>query len=276
MNEEQKNGSVESGSPIVDKVDGVPSDQNQNAFDGTEGETQETDKNVEGGVEGKIDPAQHKELESLVGTQGQELGELRKFFNDISPLLEKLDESPEVVQAIVDGKITQDIAKAALEGKVSIEDAKIVDKAHEEVKKDLGKEGYEGASADEVSKMVEEKAKEIQTEVDKKLKERDEISAFESNVQDFITRTPDFGKYAEAVDKWLDDHDVTDIAVAYYAVKGEISEKEAKKKAEEDKAKAGKDLALNATGGSNRATHIEGDSKVIDQLIAGKTNPNNF
>jgi len=272
MNEEQNKGSVESGSPIVNKVDGVPSDQN--AFDApkTEGETQETGSKVEE----KIDPEQHKELESLVGNQGKELGELRKFFNDISPLLEKLDESPEVVQAIVDGKITQDVAKAALEGKISIEDAKIVDKAHEEVKKDLGKKGYEGTSSEEVSKMVEKKATEIKDDFDKKLKERDDISTFEANVQDFIARTPDFGEHAEAIDKWLDDHDVTDIAVAYYAVKGEISEKEAKKKAEEDKAKTGKDLALNATGGSNKATHIEGDSKVIDQLIAGKTNPNNF
>lgn len=90
-------------------------------------------------AENKIDPTQHKELESLVGRQGQELGEFRKFFADIAPLLDKLDKSPEIVQAIIDGNITGDLAKAAMEGKVSIEDAKVVSKAHEEVKKDLGK-----------------------------------------------------------------------------------------------------------------------------------------
>ena len=86
-----------------------------------------------------IDPGQHKELESLVGRQGQELGEFRKFFSDIAPLLDKLDKSPEIVQAIIDGNITSDLAKAAMEGKVSISDAQIVSKAHEEIKKELSK-----------------------------------------------------------------------------------------------------------------------------------------
>ena len=101
-----------------------------------------------------IDPAQHKELESLVGRQGAELGEFRKFFSDIAPLLDKLDKSPEIVQAIVDGNITADLAKAAMEGKVTIGDAQIVSKAQEEVKKDLGKRGFEGTSAEEVAKLI--------------------------------------------------------------------------------------------------------------------------
>jgi len=225
-----------------------------------------------------IDPQQHKELESLVGRQGEELGEYRKFFSDIAPLLDKLDKSPEIVQAIIDGNITADLAKAAMEGKVTIGDAEIVKKAQDEVKQELGKEGYKGASPEEISKLIEDKAKEIKGDLDAKLKERDDLSAFENSVNDFIGRTPDFPQYAAAVDKWLDDHDVTDIAVAYYAVKGELSEKEAIKQAEIDKAEAEKNGALNMGGGQGNATARmrTDDQAIIDSLISNKGNPNSF
>jgi len=257
------NGSESSGSPIAASV------PNPNSLGGS-GETLKKE------TPNAIDPVQHKELESLAGRQGQELGEYRKFFSDIAPLLDKLDKSPEIVQAIIDGNITPDLAKAAMEGKVSIADAKIVNKAHEEVKKDLGKEGYKGASPEEISKLIEEKAKEIKTDFDGKLKERDELLAFESSVSEFIARTPDFSKYAPEVDKWLDEHDVTDIAVAYYAVKGEISEKEAKKQAEIDRVEAEKMGALNMGGGNGSATRIRGNENIVDSLIASKSNPNIF
>jgi hypothetical protein len=259
---EEINGSAPAGSPIAN---GVP---NPNDIGGT-GKTPVA-------TVPQIDPVQHKELESLVGRQGQELGEFRKFFSDIAPLLDKLDKSPEIVQAIIDGNITTDLAKAAIEGKVTVSDAKIVSQAHEEVKKDLGKEGYKGASSEEITKLVEDKAKEIKGEFQKELKERDELSAFETGVNDFIARTSDFTKYASEIDKWLDEHDVTDIAVAYYAVKGELSEKEAKKQADVDRAEAAKGIAANMGGGTTNATRIRGDASVVDTLIASKSNPNIF
>lgn len=265
MAEEIKDGSVAAGSPIAS---GAPNPNNLGGAGVGEAPKVETAP--------QIDPAQHKELESLVGRQGQELGEFRKFFSDIAPLLDKLDKAPEIVQAIIDGNITQDLAKAAIEGKVSITDAQIVTKAQEEVKKDLGKEGFKGASPEEVTKLVEEKAREIKGEFQKELKERDELSAFEASVNDFIARTPDFKDYASEIDKWLDEHDVTDIAVAYYAVKGELSEKEAKKQADIDKAEAEKSGALNMGGGQGNATHLRGDENVVDSLIASKSNPNIF
>ena len=163
-----------------------------------------------------------------------------------------------------------------MEGKISIEDAQIVTKAQEEVKKDLGKQGYAGTSQDEVSRLVEEKAREITANFQKELKERDDLSAFEASVNDFIARTEDFPQYAGQIDKWLDEHEVTDIAVAYYAVKGEISEKEARKQASVDKAEAEKNLALNYGGGSGNKTYIRGDDKTVDSLIASKANPNLF
>lgn len=236
----------------------------------------ETSQGTTGDKTPKIDPTQHEELESLVGKQGQELGEFRKFFADIAPLLDKLDKSPEIVQAIVEGNITADLAKAAIAGKVSIEDAKIVDQAHEEVKKDLGKKDYQGATAEEITKLVEEKTDKIKTDFQKELKKRDDLSSFESSVNDFVARTPDFPNYAAEIDKWIDKHNVDDIIVAYYAVKGELSEKEAKEKAKVDEAEAKKNMALNAGGGSSIATHIKGNDKLIDTLISSKSNPNTF
>ena len=155
-------------------------------------------------------------------------------------------------------------------------DAKIVSEAHKEVRQELGKEGYKGASPDEISRLVEEKAKEIKGEFQKELKDRDELSSFETSVNEFISRTSDFSKYASDIDKWLDEHDVTDIAVAYYAVKGELSEREAKKQAAIDKAEVEKGIAGNMGGGTTNATRIRGDANVVDQLIAGKSNPNIF
>jgi hypothetical protein len=59
----------------------------------------------------------------LVERQGQELGEFRKFFSDIAPLLDKLDKSPEIVQAIMNGRITTDIAKALTEDNLNPKEA---------------------------------------------------------------------------------------------------------------------------------------------------------
>lgn len=257
------NGSDTSGSPLVK---GSP---NPNDLGGATGKGPTSSAP-------QIDPAQYAELEKTLGRQGAELGEFRKFFADIDPLLKKLDSSPEIVQAILEGSITPDLAKAAMEGKISISDAQVVSKAHEEVKKELGKD-YKGASPEEVTKLVSEKAEEIRGEFAEKLKQRDDLADFESSVNDFIARTSDFPKYAKEIDKWLDDHDVTDIGVAYYAVKGELSEKEAKKQADIEKAEAEKNGALNMGGGAGQATHIRGDSSgIVDSLIASKSNPNVF
>ncbi len=249
------------GSPAA----GVPSN---NSLGGSLGQTPFN-------KESQIDPAQHKELESLAGRLGQEVGEYRKFFGEISPLLDKLDKQPELIQAILDDKIDASLAKAALEGKISISDAKVVTQAHNEVKGELGKK-YDKTSPEDIEKMVEEKISGVKKSIEDKIALKDEETQFENNVKEFISRTPDFTTYAEEIDKWLDSHDITDIAVAYYAVKGELSEKEAKKQAAIDQAEYGKELAMSAGGGSNRATHIRGDASLVDQLIGGKSNPNVF
>src|SRR3990167_4171553 len=80
----------------------------------------------------------YDELQSKLGEQGSELGEFRKFYQEITPLLEKLDKYPDLVEAIVADKFNDKLAKAVLDGKVKIEEVVQVQKAQEEVKKDMG------------------------------------------------------------------------------------------------------------------------------------------
>lgn len=224
-----------------------------------------------------VDLEQHKNLERVVGKQGEELGEYRKFFADMAPLLDKLDSNPEIVQAIIDGKIDAELVKAITEGKVTIGEAQAITEAHAEVKKDLGAKTYEKASADDIAKLVDEKFNAMRGELMGNIKASEDLRTFESSVNDFIANTSDFAKYAKDIDQWLDEHDVTDIRVAYYAVKGELSEKEAKEQADKDKAEYEKGLILNAGGGNGRVTYSgEGARDVVDSLIAGKASANRF
>ena len=213
-------------------------------------------------------------LERKLGTQGKELGDYRSFFDGISPLLNQLDKSPELVQAILDGKVDTNLAKAASEGRISVSDAEIITKANTEVKKDLGNKGYTQASPEDLTKMIEEKVNAAKVEMQGKLKEAEDTRVFEANVNEFIASTPDFADYAKDIDAWLDDHDITDIKVAYYAVKGQISDREAKKMAETNAAEMQKNMAANFGGGGSRVTHIPEGVDFVDSLIAGKSNPN--
>lgn len=194
----------------------------------------------------------------------------------MTPLLNKLDESPELVNAILSGKVDKNLAEAALNGKVTIEQAEVITQAHADVKEKLGAGGYKQTSADEIAKMVEEKVGQVRKETADKLKDMEDTRNFEAGVQDFISRTPDFTDYAKDIDQWLNSHDVTDIEVAYWAVKGQLSDKEAKKLAQENAAENAKNLALNAAGGGQRSNFVPASDELVDQLIAGKSNPNVF
>jgi hypothetical protein len=253
-------GSAAAGSPIANGP------VNPNAFGSSAGEPSKE----------LIDKAQYEELESKMGEMGQELGDYRKFFEGISPLLDKLDSSPELVQAIVEGKITGELAKAALDGKVSVEDAAIVQQASDEVKKDLGTKKYSSASPDEVTKLIEERAALMKQELEEKFRAEKEIREFQDKTNDFINNTPDFADYAKEIDEWLDKHDVTDIKIAYYAVKGELSEREARKQAQISAGEAQKGVAANAAGGGTFGTAAVNSEELADQLIAGRSNPNVF
>lgn len=219
----------------------------------------------------------YEELERKMGSQGQELGEYRSFFEGVAPLLDKLDKSPELVQAIINGKVDESLAKSVLEGKIQIGDAAAITQAHTEVKKDLGTKAYEKASPEDIAKLVEERVNAVKAEMQGALKESEDARKFEQSVNEFISKTADFANYASEVDQWLDAHpDVTDIEVAYYAVKGKLSEKDAVKIAEAEAAEHAKNLALNAGGGNGSSTQFPEGVNPIDVLVAPRSNPNVF
>jgi hypothetical protein len=221
----------------------------------------------------------YKELEQRIGTQGKELGEYRNFFNGVAPLLDVLDKSPQLVQAIIDGKIDEGLATAVAEGKVTVGEAQAITQAHAEVKQELGKQAYVQASPEDISKLVESRIAGVEQKMASQFKEAEEIRTFESQVNDFISRTPDFADYSEAIDEWLEDHDeITDISVAYWAVKGQLSTQEANNQARANQAEMAKNQALNMGGGGGGAIgggFPEGVNP-IDVLISGSPNPNIF
>lgn len=217
---------------------------------------------------------QYKELEQRFGQQGTELGQYREFITEITPLLTELDSNPDLVQAIVNKKIDVNFAKAALEGKLSVTEAAAATAAHAEVQANLGSEGYKAASPEEIAKLVDEK---VASEM-RKLEDKSDFDSFERKTSDFIKNTADFAEYSDSIDEWIDAHpDIVDVEVAYYAVKGKLSEAAAKKAADEAQAEQAKQMMLNAPGGGVHPTHINSDNNdVVDSLIAGRTNPNLF
>ena len=216
----------------------------------------------------------YDELLRKFGEQGRELGEFRTFVQNINPLLEKLDESPELIQAITDGHLSQDLVKAILENRVSVGDAEAIQgQAEKEVKKEVGKKAFSAPSnVEDVQKLVEKKVGELRQEIE----EKSEMDAFQDYTLDFIARTADFPKYAEAVEAWIDKHDIADVEVAYYAIKGQMSEANAKKAADVSASDRAKEFVMNAAGGGVHATHTQDGTPLVDQLIAGKPNPNSF
>lgn len=225
---------------------------------------------VNNNAEGEINFEEaYRELESRAEEMGSQLGEYQQFFENITPLLEKLDESPELVQAIIDEKVDGQLAAAVLEGRVDIRDAAVVSQASQEVRKAVGAKKMEAMSEEDITRLVEDKANEIRRE----LEEKSDLQSFEERTQKFIDSTPDFIEYAPEIDEWLDTHDVADIEVAYYAVKGQLTEKAAKEAAEEARVEANHAAVANASGGGVYTRDHPESAKLIDELVAGPSNP---
>jgi hypothetical protein len=208
-----------------------------------------------------LDEKEH--LERKLGEQGRELGEVKGFINNISPVLDKLDEDPALVQAILDGSI-------------SYGQAVIIKEAHEKVEKKMGKEEYTQTSAEDIQKLVASEVSKAEQKMDAKMAEAEELRSFEASVNEFIARTPDFPEYAKDIDRWMDDHrEVLDVSVAYYAVKGLQSVAEAQKISRQETADYAKQMAGAAGGGSSRSSFAPiVDSNLIDDLVSGRSNPN--
>lgn len=219
-----------------------------------------------------IAKSMYDELERRFGAQGNELGEYRTFFQSITPLLDKLEKAPELVQAIIDGRIDKQLAQAVYENRVNIGDAQAVQQAHDTVTRQLGADGVKNISDADLTRLIEDKAQELRKEFEDKAELRD----FESETQAFIKETPDFVDYASDISKWLDEHDITDIKVAYYAVKGQLSEGAARKAADQVAGERAKEVLGNASGGGTHSRYAPDGSSIVDRLISGRPNPNSF
>ena len=214
----------------------------------------------------------YDELVARFGTQGQELGEYRQFFQNIAPLLDKLDQAPELVQAIIDGKVDKNIAQAVMDGRVDVRDAAIVQQAADVVKEKIGEKAFDLATPEAITKLVQAEVSKVR----KEFEEKADLQTFQDYTQKFIEKTPDFQEYADQIDKWLDSHDVSDVEVAYYAVKGKMSEGTAQKAADIAAAERAKDVLANAGGGGQTSQFATDGTPLIDKLVAGRPNPNSF
>lgn len=204
----------------------------------------------------------------------KKVADYESFFEGISPLLSKLDANPKLVEAIIADKISPEYAEAALKGELSVKEAQAATAATEAVKREVGEKAFSKMSDDELAKLIDAKVSEQTTAIKNELNDREEMKEFQSYTNEFISSTPDFQNYAEAISAWLDDHDVTDIRVAYYAVKGELTEKEAREAADKAAADNAKNVLLNAGGGGISSSALIEDKNVIDSLIAPRSSPN--
>lgn len=281
MSDEQKTpGSAPAGSP--DSL--INSGPNANTFGQPQSNTANANTNTNTNVDlsNFVPKDQFSALEKKLGEQGSELGDYRKFMDDIQPLLDKLQAEPEIAEAILEGKINGELAKAVMEGKVDVNTATQVADANAQVKKEMGDKAYNKAPGDEIEKRITEKIdgmnkkiEEVAKSTDKKINDANERVQYENYVTDFIKNTPDYTEYAETIAKWLEDHpDQWDIEIAYHTVKGKVLSDKAKTDADKNAAEEAKKLAGNAGGGAQTTT--VNDPNLVDSLIGGRKNPNIF
>lgn len=292
MPEENKNGSAIAPENEANKA-GSPDNLIQKEADpnlgGETGESAATtppkdEKSKEDDKEEMVPISQYENLEEKLGEQGNELGEYRDFYEKISPFLDKVDEQPDLVKAIMANKITPELVESVLKGKVSTKEAETVTEAHKKVKEQLGKKEYDKTSPEDIENMVSEKVKEGVSEAKKEfdkglnsVKEDAESDKFERQLTAFIEKTPDYADYAEDIQKWFGKNPTQyDIKIAYDVVKGQVLADKVAKDATEADGEAGKDIAGNAAGGGSQTAGVIEDKKLVDELIADKANPNVF
>lgn len=283
-----QNGSANAGSPISNDV------PNSNSF-GESGQTQDasqTKKDENNNTSGNVSEEQYRNLEKKLGEQGSELGtlrdknkELETFFEEISPLMEKLDSDKELITLIMEGKVNSKLAKDVLEGKVSKSDAETVTEAHKEVKKEMSTTEYANAKPEEiesrilekVGNLLEEKLGKTNENFTKKLSETEKMREYEKATEEFARNTNDFSQYVERIFGLMKEFpDVTDIKALYKMAKGEALEKQKEEADKNADAEHAKELASNAAGGGSHGTVRIKDDSLLDTLIGGATNTNSF
>lgn len=273
MSDEDKNtGSAEAGSPN-DFGNADP----ENTGESTVADNKGDDSKVDASGDKTINwETQYKELEKKFGSQGEEVGKWRTYFQGVNPLLSKLENQDELIRAIMDGKVDSELAEAVLEGKVSIQDASNVQEAHSKVQEKMGKEEYAKATPEEITKLVEKEVSKVKGEFDKKLTEVEERQEYKEKLATFVSSTPDYQEYAQAIAEYFAKNtDKDDIEDAYHIVKGKSLGKKAEEQKFKDAAEKAKEIASNASGGSSQQTGLKKEGG-IDDLIGTSVNPNSF
>ena len=263
-----------------------PANSNPNMLDDGAGEPgQLPSKNNEE----TVPKEQFSNLEKKIGEQGVELGESREkvkeyeqYFDDISPLMESLSKDKELISYITSGKISSQLVKEVLEGKVPAKEATEVTKAHSEVKNEMGKDEYNKASTEDIEKRIEEKLKglddkfqKIEKDFEGKLADSEKLHEYEKKVEDFASSTPDLKDYLPRIGELMEEHpEITRIDILYKLAKAEVMEKKSEEDAEKKKTEDEKNLAANLIGGSSYGRIEVNDPDVANELIGGSSNPN--
>lgn len=286
MNEEKKSESVEETGASENVLKSSPSSNNLGDFDAgklqkSSGLKSEEKKDVN--LDNYVEKKSYEELQKKLTDQGDELGEYRKWFKDenVSRLLDKLNENPEIVEAILDNKFDSKLAEAVLADKVKIEDATEVAEAHEEVKKELGTKEYEDTSPEEIEKLIsekiEKKTEEIRRSLENNISDLEKTKEFNERTNDFVKNTKDFTEYADEINEWFEEHpDQYDIEVAYNNIKGKHLIKKSEKEEGANAGEVAKDLAANAAGGQSQGTSVPDKKNAIEELISPIRDPNIF
>lgn len=246
-----------------------------------ESQTQDGNRGDASEEESTISKKDYEEAQRLLGKQGKELGELRTTFDELSPLLERLQSQPAIVEAVLNGKLDSELAKAVLDGKVTVGDAEAVTGAHAEVKKDMGNKEYGKASPEDIEKRIMEKLEpklnEQMATFQKGLSNVEARRDFERSVEKFVEETPDFEVYADAITEWLKENEGQyDVQVAYEAVKGREVLAKSKEDAEVKAAEEAKKVAANAGGGAGATLGEVEQKQIVDELIAPQSDANLF
>lgn len=265
-------GSANAGS-LEELIDEVPS--------ANEGETKSgSDANSsKEAPEGFVPKDQYENLEKKLGEQGEELGKMRSYIEDLEPFMEKIQNNEALVDAIFADKITPDMAKAILDGKVSMGEATKIADANEKVKQELGASEYSKLSPEDlearISQKVEERVSQKLKELDAKFDSHEEERKFTQRIEKFIANTPDYSEYAEDVNKFFEEHPhESDIEIAYKAVKADHLQKKLDEKNGKDAAEYAKELALNNAAGDNRGGSVPTEGTAFEDFVANIKNSN--
>lgn len=222
----------------------------------------------------------YQELFSKFGAQGEEVGKLREVFKLFEPILEKFDESPEIVEAIRSGKLTGDMAKAILENKVTVGEAIAAANATAEVKAEMGEKAFKEADPELIAKKVMES---IDQKLDAKLGSVNEkmekltSKSEEKDIENFIAAHPDIHQDEElnkALEEYMDKNgDAVPFDQAYFNVKGKLLTEREAKKAADKVAEESKD----ATPGAANSARTAGEKKQdVSDYVRVDMNTNSF